>query len=151
MRRVHAVAIDSKRIRVLIAKIGLDVHWRGAAVVASMLRDEGMDVIYVGNCFPKEIIEAAIQEDVNVVGISTLGGGHLALGRELMEEAGKAGIKRQKVFLIGGVFPPGDCAGLRAMGFNGIFGPGATSEQISGFIRNTVENQKPKRTDQNHR
>ena len=132
------MAIEGKRIRVMIAKLGLDVHWRGAIVVANMLRDSGIEVIYLGNAFPKEIIEAAIQEDVDVVGISTLGGNHLTLGGELMELAEQAGIKGRRVFLIGGVFPPFDLPKLEALGFDGIFGSGATQEEITSSIRKAV-------------
>lgn len=132
------MAIEEKKIRVMIAKLGLDVHWRGAIVVASMLRDSGMEVVYLGNAFPKEIVEAAIQEDADVVGISTLGGNHLTLGSELIELAKQAGIKEQVVFIIGGVFPPYDVPKLEALGFDAIFEPGATQAQISSFIRKAL-------------
>lgn len=74
-------------MKVLLSKLGLDVHNRGAITVANILRDAGMEVIYIGNSFPKEIIKMAIQEDVDVIGVSSLGGAHLTLGGELIEEA----------------------------------------------------------------
>jgi len=127
-----------KKIKVLLAKLGLEVHWRGVITVAGMLRDAGMEVIYVGNAFPEQIVKAAIQEDVDVVGISTLGGNHLTQGGELLDIAARSGIKDSTLFLIGGVFPPYDEPRLREIGFDGIFAPGATRGEIVGFIKEAM-------------
>lgn len=129
---------NEKRIRVMIATLGLEPHWRGAVTVAGMLRDFGMEVIYTGNAYPEEIIQAAIEEDVDVVGVSCLTGTHLTLGSELLQKAEQKGVKDRTVFAIGGVFPPHDVSKLRKVGFDGIFGPGATGEEICRFIENAV-------------
>ena len=83
----------SRKTKVLLAKLGLDVHNRGLVTVAMELRDEGMEVIYLGNCLPDEIIAAAVQEQVDVIGVSSLGGAHLSLGRLLIEKAEQKGFK----------------------------------------------------------
>lgn len=107
--------------------------------MASMLRDFGVEVIYLGNAYPEEIIEVAIQEDIDVVGVSTLSGAHLSLGGELLQKANQKGIKDGMVFIIGGVFPPHDVPKLKEVGFDGVFGPGTTGEEIYGFIRSAVD------------
>lgn len=136
--------IERKKIKVLLAKLGLEVHWRGVVIVAGMLRDAGMEVIYIGNAFPQQIVEAAIQEDVDVVGVSTLGGNHLTQGGELLQIAQQRGIKDKNgiVFLIGGVFPPYDVPKLKEAGFDGIFGPGSTQKEIAGFIEKAIAGRK---------
>lgn len=126
------------RIKILLSKLGLDVHNRGLITVAKELRDAGMEVIYIGNSFPREIIATAIQESVDVVGVSSLGGAHLTLGAELMKEAKKEGIYGTIGFIIGGVFPPADIPTLKKIGFDGVFTPGATQEEIISFIQKMV-------------
>ena len=126
------------KIKVLLSKLGLDVHNRGLITVAKELRDAGMEVIYIGNSFPKEIINTAIQEDVDVVGISSLGGAHLTLGGDLIEEAKREGLKQRMAFIIGGVFPPADATKLKEIGFDETFMPGATREEIVSSIRRIV-------------
>lgn len=128
------------KIKVLLAILGIDVHNRGLITVAGELRDAGMEVVIIGNSFPKEIINTAIQEGVNVVGVSSLGGAHLTLGGELIEEAKKAGIKENMAFVIGGIIPPGEAAKLREIGFDEAFMPGATREEIVSSIREIVSN-----------
>lgn len=122
------------RMKVVIATLGLETHWRGAVTIAGLLRSQGMEVIYLGNAYPEEVVEAAIQEDVDVVGISTLSGGHLTLGSEVLRIAKKRGIKDRMLFIVGGVFPPRDVPKLRRLGFDGTFGPGTTGEEIADFI-----------------
>ena len=95
-----------RRIKVLLAKLGLDVHNRGLITVAKELRDAGMEVIYVGNSLPDEILSTAIQEDVDLVGVSSLGGAHLSLGTQLIERAERQGLSQDMAFMIGGVFSP---------------------------------------------
>lgn len=126
------------RIKVLLSKLGLDVHNRGLITVAKELRDAGMEVVYIGNSFPREIIATAIQEGVDVVGVSSLGGAHLTLGGELMEVAKREGLQEGMAFIIGGVFPPADAEKLRKIGFDGIFVPGATREEIISSIHKIV-------------
>jgi len=125
-------------IRVLLAKLGLDVHNRGVITVARELRDAGMEVIYIGNALPKDIITAAVQEGVDVVGVSSLGGAHLTLGRGLIRQARRMGLQDQMVFVIGGVFPPVDAGRLLQVGFDGVFSPGATRQEIVSFLSGAV-------------
>jgi methylmalonyl-CoA mutase C-terminal domain/subunit len=127
-----------RKTKVLLSKLGLDVHNRGLLTVARELSDAGMEVIYIGNSLPKEIIFTAIQEDVDVVGVSSLGGAHLTLGGELMEEAKREGLKERIGFVIGGVFPPGDTDKLKQIGFDETFMPGATREEIVSLIQKIV-------------
>lgn len=128
----------TSRVKVLLSKLGLDVHNRGLITVATELRDAGMEVIYIGNSLPEEIVFTAIQEGVDVIGVSSLGGAHLTLGGELMQEAKREGLKEHMVFLIGGVFPPSDAKKLEEIGFDKTFTPGATREEIVSSIRNMV-------------
>ena len=130
------VILNMKRkIKVLLAKLGLDVHNRGIITVAKQLRDSGMEVVYIGNALPAEILSTAVQEDVDVVGVSSLGGAHLTLGRPLVEEARKMGLVDRMAFVMGGVFAPSDGEELRRAGFDGIFTPGATGEEIVSSVR----------------
>lgn len=120
----------SRKTKVLLAKLGLDVHNRGLVTVAMELRDEGMEVIYLGNCLPDEIIATAVQEQVDVIGVSSLGGAHLSLGRLLIEKAEQKGFKEDLVFLIGGVFSPEDAEELARVGFDGVYPPGSSRSAI---------------------
>jgi len=130
--------MQSDSIKIVIATLGLEVHWRGAVTVAQMLREFGVEVVYIGNAFPEEIIEAAIREDVRAVGVSSLSGGHLVLGSDLIYLARRKNIKDKVVFVIGGVFPPDEYAELMQLGFDGVFGSEATGEEIYNFIRKGV-------------
>lgn len=131
--------MKKRSIKVLLSKLGLDVHSRGVFIVAKQLRDAGMEVIYIGNSMPEQITKAAVQEDADVIGVSSLGGAHLQLGRELISEAEKEGIKDKKAFIIGGAIPPEDALKLKEMGFDAIFASGATKEEIISSINNIVE------------
>jgi methylmalonyl-CoA mutase C-terminal domain/subunit len=122
-------------IRVLVAKPGLDGHDRGAKVVAKALRDAGMEVIYTGlRQTPGQIVEAAIQEDVDVIGLSCLSGAHMTLFTKVMELLRKKGVKDILV-TGGGIIPVEDVPRLRKAGVSGVFGPGTTSVEIIDFIR----------------
>ena len=131
--------MKKRSIKVLLSKLGLDVHSRGVFIVAKQLRDAGMEVIYIGNSMPEQIIKAAVQEDADVIGVSSLGGAHLQLGRELISEAEKEGIKDNKAYIIGGAIPPEDAIKLKEMGFDAIFASGATKEEIISSINNILE------------
>jgi len=125
-------------IRVLIAKPGLDGHDRGAKVVARALRDAGMEVIYTGlRQTPAMVAEAALQEDVDVVGLSILSGAHMALVPRIMEELQQRGLADLPVFL-GGIIPRDDVAALQALGVSAVFGPGTESQTIISYIQNAV-------------
>jgi len=127
------------RIRVLIAKPGLDGHDRGAKVVARALRDAGMEVIYTGlRQTPEMIAEAALQEDVDMVGLSILSGAHMALAPRIMELLKANGQMDVKVF-IGGIVPDEDVPQLKALGVAGVFGPGASTEDIIKEVREAVK------------
>ena len=127
-----------KKIRVLVAKPGLDGHDRGAKVVARALRDSGMEVIYTGlRQTPEMIAEAALQEDVDVVGLSILSGAHMALAPRIMDLLRANGQTNVKVF-IGGIVPDEDIPQLMEMGIAGVYGPGASTEEIVKDIKNAV-------------
>lgn len=128
----------TRKIKVLLSKLGLDVHNRGIITVARQLSQAGMEVVYIGNALPREIISVAVQEGADVVGVSSLGGAHLTLGSQVIEEAEKTGFRENVVFLMGGIFPPSDGQRLREVGFDAVFVPGATSEQIISGIERLV-------------
>jgi methylmalonyl-CoA mutase C-terminal domain/subunit len=132
----------NRKVKVLLAKLGLDVHNRGLVTVAMELRDEGMEVIYLGNCLPDEIIATAVQEQVDVIGVSSLGGAHLSLGRLLMQKAEQKGFKDELVFLIGGVFSPEDAEELAKIGFDGVYPPGSPRQTIVNGLRNALSNKQ---------
>lgn len=130
--------MSDKKIRVLVAKPGLDGHDRGAKVVARALRDAGMEVIYTGlRQTPEMIAEAALQEDVDVVGLSILSGAHMALTPRIMELLKANGQTHVKVFL-GGIIPDEDLLQLKDMGVAGVFGPGASTEDIIREVQTAV-------------
>ena len=130
--------MDEQKIRVLLAKPGLDGHDRGAKVVARALRDAGMEVVYTGiRQTPEMIAEAALQEDVDVVGLSILSGAHLALCPRVIELLRGQGMEDVMV-LVGGIVPDEDIARLKAAGVQGVFGPGTSTQDIAGFIRSEV-------------
>jgi len=122
-------------IRVLIAKPGLDGHDRGAKVIARALRDAGMEVIYSGlRQTPEQIVAAAIQEDVDVVGLSILSGAHNVLFPEILKGLKEKGGE-DIVVLAGGIIPDKDIAGLKALGIREIFLPGTPTQSLVEFIR----------------
>jgi len=131
---------EQRQIRVLVAKPGLDGHDRGAKVVARALRDAGMEVIYTGiRQTPEMIAEAALQEDVDVVGLSILSGAHLELFPRVVEELRKRGITPDDVLLFGGgIIPDDDIEPLKAAGFKAIFGPGSSTQDIIEYVRANV-------------
>ncbi len=119
-----------RKIRVLVAKPGLDGHDRGAKVVARALRDAGMEVIYTGlRQTPEMVAEAALQEDVDAVGLSILSGAHMALVPRIIELMIANGQGNVKIFL-GGIIPDEDVSKLKELGVAGIYGPGASTEDI---------------------
>jgi len=122
-----------KGIRVLLARLGLDAHWRGSIVVAHALRDAGMEVIYIGNQMPKEIVETAIQEDVDIIGLSSLSGNHMILAPEVVKRLREKGTQEIPV-VLGGTVPPDDIPILKEAGIAGIFGPGSSLKEIIQFI-----------------
>ena len=132
---------DERKIRVLIAKPGLDGHDRGAKVVARALRDAGMEVIYTGIRQTAEMIaEAALQEDVDVVGLSILSGAHMELFPRVLAACKEREITPENtLFFCGGIIPEEDATRLRAIGFSGIFGPGANTNDIVAFVHEHMQ------------
>ncbi len=130
--------MSDRKIRVLVAKPGLDGHDRGAKVVARALRDAGMEVIYTGlRQTPEMIAEAALQEDVDVVGLSILSGAHMALAPRVLDLLKANGQTHVKVFL-GGIIPDEDLPRLKEMGITGVYGPGSNTEDIINDIRGAL-------------
>jgi len=127
------------RIRVLVAKPGLDGHDRGAKVIARALRDAGMEVVYTGlRQTPDMIVNAALQEDVQVIGLSILSGAHNAIVPrvlELLKEIGMTDV----VVIVGGIVPDEDAAELKRLGVGAVFQPGSSLEAIIEFIRGSVK------------
>jgi methylmalonyl-CoA mutase C-terminal domain/subunit len=130
-----------KKIRVLMAKAGLDAHERGVLVVSMGLRDEGMEVIYAGlRQMPEAIIQAVIQEDVDVLGISSLAGAHNAFVSRLIQKAQGKGLNlNDLLLLLGGIIPDDDMATLKSMGVSAVFGPGTPIREIADYIRKNVK------------
>ena len=127
--------MSGNRIRILIAKPGLDGHDRGARVIARALRDAGMEVIYTGlRQTPEMIVEAAIQNDVDAIGLSILSGAHMVLVPRVMALLHERGLDQVRV-LVGGIVPEEDASELRAMGVRGVFGPGSRIDEVVEFIR----------------
>jgi methylmalonyl-CoA mutase, C-terminal domain len=125
--------------RILIGKPGLDGHDRGAKVVARALRDAGMEVIYTGlRQTPEMIVEAALQEDVDAIGLSILSGAHLPLVERLMALLRDNEMTDVPVFL-GGIIPADDLPQLEALGVRGVFGPGTHTEEIVTFVREATQ------------
>jgi methylmalonyl-CoA mutase, C-terminal domain len=119
-----------RKVRVLIAKPGLDGHDRGAKVIARALRDAGMEVIYTGlRQTPEMIAEAALQEDVDVIGLSILSGAHLVLVPKVIDMVKKAGMT-EVGFFVGGIIPEEDVPALKAAGVNAVYGPGTSTATV---------------------
>ena len=131
--------MQMSRVRVLMAKPGLDGHDRGANVVAQGLRDAGMEVIYLGlRITPEEIAEASIQEDTDVVGLSCLSGAHMVLFPKTVKLIRERTDKRI-LFIGGGIIPKKDIPKLKKAGMNQIFGPGTQIAEISQFIKDNLK------------
>ncbi len=128
----------SRPIRVLVAKPGLDGHDRGAKVIARALRDSGMEVIYTGiRQTPEMIVQAAIQEDVAVLGLSILSGAHLEILPRIMSLMHEQGLQDVLV-IVGGIIPEADRQPLTDMGISGVFGPGTSTRAIAEFIETNI-------------
>ena len=122
-----------KKIRMVLARLGMDAHWRGSIVVARALRDAGMEIIYLGNQLPETIVETAIQEAADVVGLSTLSGNHMALAPEVVRVLREKGMDGTTV-ILGGTIPPNDVPKLKKAGIAEVFGPGTPLKKIIDFV-----------------
>ena len=126
------------KIRVLVAKPGLDGHDRGAKIVARALRDAGMEVIYTGlRQTPAMVAEAALQEDVDVIGLSVLSGAHMTLIPDVMKRLQENELD-DVLLVVGGIIPEEDTQALTTLGVDGVFGPGASTDDIVAFIQEQV-------------
>lgn len=131
--------MNTQPLRVLVGKVGLDGHDRGAKVVAQALRDAGMEVIYTGlRQTPEQVVEIALQEDVSVIGLSILSGAHMQLVPPLLEMLRERG-GNDIIVLVGGIVPREDIAYLKSRGVAEVFTPGSTTEDIVNFIKQKVE------------
>ncbi len=134
--------VETRPIRVLVAKPGLDGHDRGAKVIARALRDAGMEVIYTGiRQTPEMIVEAAVQEDVDAILMSILSGAHMALFPRVMELL-KENELDDVLVAAGGILPDEDIPAIKAMGIQGCFGPGTSTEEIIKFVRENVRHER---------
>jgi methylmalonyl-CoA mutase, C-terminal domain len=130
--------MTDRRLRVLVAKPGLDGHDRGAKIVARALRDAGMEVIYTGlRQTPEQIVNAALQEDVDAIGISILSGAHNSIVPRICELLRREGIQ-DVLLVVGGIIPDEDIPGLKERGVAEVFQPGASTEAIVDFIRSNA-------------
>ena len=129
----------TRRLRILIAKPGWDGHDRGAKIIARLLRDAGYEVIYTGlHQTPEMIVEAAIQEDVDAIGLSVLSGAHMTLFPDVLELLRQRGVGDIPVF-GGGIIPNEDAAALKAMGVKEIFTPGTSGDDILAWVRANIQ------------
>ena len=134
--------VQKERIRVLVAKPGLDGHDRGAKLVARVLRDAGMEVIYSGiRQTPEMITEAALQEDVDVVGLSILSGAHMDLFPAIIELLKEKGLG-EVIVVAGGIIPEEDIPSLQQIGIKTIFGPGSSTQEIADYIKGAVSERR---------
>jgi methylmalonyl-CoA mutase C-terminal domain/subunit len=130
--------VPARKIRVVIAKPGLDGHDRGAKIIARALRDAGMEVIYTGlHQTPEQIVETAVQEDADAVGVSILSGAHMTLVPRIVEGLHEKGADDVLV-VVGGTIPQDDADELKSKGVAAVFGPGATTGEIIDFLRGAV-------------
>ncbi len=133
-----ASPMPEKKIRVVVAKPGLDGHDRGAKIIARALRDAGMEVIYTGlHQTPEQIVETVIQEDANAVGLSILSGAHMTLVPRVLELLKEQGAE-DVIVTVGGTIPSDDVEELRQLGVAEVFTPGAPTQQAVDFIRGAV-------------
>jgi methylmalonyl-CoA mutase C-terminal domain/subunit len=123
-----------RRIRVLMAKPGIDGHWRGAKIVTTALRNAGMEVIFAGNMSPEAIAKVAVQEDVNVVGLSILAAGHMRIIQRVLNALQEENVE-DIVVIVGGTIPQDDIPLLKEMGVDGIFPPGSKTDMIVKFVK----------------
>ena len=133
---------NNKKIKVLLAKISLDGHNRGIKVISKWLSDAGMEVIFLGQFLTEEmVVRASVEEDVDVVGLSFLGGEHLLAARDMREEMKKQGLSDDVLFIMGGVIPKEDVIKLEKVGVDMVFLPGTPMDDIVNFITDNVQNQ----------
>ena len=131
--------MSEKKIRVLMSKPGIDGHWRGGIVVSRAIRDAGMELIFGGFQNAKQIVEAAIQEDVDVLGLSIHSGAHFAYTQQVIDLLKEKGVFNDILVLVGGVVPAQDFSKLKEMGVANIYGPGSMTNDIVEFIKTHIK------------
>ncbi len=128
-------SMSEKKIRVLMSKPGIDGHWRGGIVVSRALRDAGMELIFGGFQNANQIVETAIQEDIDVLGLSIHSGAHFAYTKQVIDLLKEKGVLNDILILVGGVIPAQDFPKLKEMGVANIYGPGSMTSDIVEFIK----------------
>jgi len=131
--------MSEKKIRVLMSKPGIDGHWRGGIVVSRAIRDAGMELIFGGFQNVQQIVESAIQEDVDVIGLSIHSGAHFAYTQQVIDLLKERGVLDNVMILVGGVVPAQDFSKLKEMGVANIYGPGSMTSDIVEFIKTHVK------------
>ncbi|MHA1436240.1 MAG: cobalamin B12-binding domain-containing protein [Promethearchaeota archaeon] len=131
--------MSEKKIRVLISKPGIDGHWRGGIIVSRALRDAGMEVIFGGFQNVRQIVESAIQEDVDVIGLSIHSGAHFAYTQQVIDLLKEKGVLEDFLILVGGVIPAKDFSKLKEIGVANVYGPGSMTQDIVNFINDHVK------------
>ncbi|MCO5387526.1 MAG: cobalamin-dependent protein [Desulfosporosinus sp.] len=130
--------MEAKRIKVLMCCLGPETHNRGIIVVSTILKEEGMEVVYMGNTTPENALKAAMEEDVQIIGVSSLSGAHLRTGKHLLELATQKGLAKSMAFVIGGVIPPNDVKILKDMGFYDVCVSGTKRDELVTVIKNAA-------------
>ena len=131
--------MGDKKIRVLMSKPGIDGHWRGGIVVSRALRDAGMELIFGGFQNTEQIVQSAIDEDVDVIGLSIHSGAHFAYTQQVIDLLKEKGVFEDFLILVGGVIPSRDFSKLKEMGVANVYGPGALVGDIVDYIKNQVK------------
>jgi len=136
---IEVLSVSSRKIRVLMSKPGIDGHWRGGIVVSRALRDAGMELIFGGFQNVNQIVEAAIQEDVDVIGLSIHSGAHFAYTKQVIDLLKEKGVFDDILILVGGVIPAQDFPKLKEIGVANVYGPGSMTSDIVEFIKTHVK------------
>ena len=136
---IEVLTMSERKIRVLMSKPGIDGHWRGGIVVSRALRDAGMELIFGGFQNVKQIVEAAIQEDIDVLGLSIHSGAHFAYTKQVIDLLKEKGVFDDILILVGGVIPAQDFPKLKEIGVANVYGPGSMTSDIVEFIRDNVK------------
>jgi len=136
---IEVISMNDRKIRVLMSKPGIDGHWRGGIVVSRALRDAGMELIFGGFQNVNQIVEAAIQEDIDVLGLSIHSGAHFAYTKQVIDLLKEKGVFKDILVLVGGVIPAQDFPKLKEIGVANVYGPGSMTSDIVEFIREHVK------------
>jgi methylmalonyl-CoA mutase C-terminal domain/subunit len=137
--KCEVIKVSEKKIRVLMSKPGIDGHWRGGIVVSRALRDAGMELIFGGFQNIQQIVEAAIQEDVDVIGLSIHSGAHFSYTQQVIDLLKERGVLENVMILVGGVIPAQDFSKLKEIGVANVYGPGSMTSDIVEFIKTHVK------------